>query len=159
MSIECNSLLSKRIIDKYDYGKSKEEVIKIITNLEEARYKYGNLVFPSISSNFEIKFNSNISYTNDKVSNYVERKLDGLEYINETNQKLSEVSCTFTKEESQYFINYFLYKKSEDFICEEMIISKNSLIPIKESCVIKIALMFDKAIIKNNKGGDAFESK
>lgn len=153
MDINNNSLLSKKIIDKYDYGKCKENIQDILRELEEARYKYGNMVFPTITANLEIKFNSNITF-GDKTSKYVETKLDTLDYINDTNNKLSEVVSTFTKEEKQYFIQYLLYKKSEEYICDEIIfISKNSLIPIKESCIIKLALAFDKAILKNIEGG------
>lgn len=153
MNINNNSLLSKKIVDKYDYGKCKEKVLEILRELEEARYRYGNMVFPSISSNLEIKFNSNITFS-DKTSKYVETKLDTLNYINDVNRRLDEVVSTFTKEEKQYFVQYLLYKKSEDYICEEIIfINKNSLIPIKESCVIKLALSFGKAVLKSMKGG------
>lgn len=154
MNTNNNSLLSKKIVDKYDYGKCKEKVLEILRELEEARYIYGNMVFPNISPNLEIKFNSNITFS-DKTSKYVEVKFDTLNYINEVNRKLEEVVSTFTKEEKQYFIQYLLYKKSEDYICEEIIfINKNSLIPIKESCIVKLALSFGKAILKNIKGGD-----
>lgn len=153
MNINNNSLLSKKIVDKYDYGKCKEKVLEILRELEEARYRYGNMVFPSISSNLEIKFNSNITFS-DKTSKYVETKLDTLNYINDVNRRLDEVVSTFTKEEKQYFVQYLLYKKSEDYICEEIIfINKNSLIPIKESCIVKLALSFGKAVLKSMKGG------
>lgn len=60
MSMESNSLLRKKIVEKYDYGKSKEKMIEKITDLEEARYRYGNIAFPSITSNFEKEIVNNV---------------------------------------------------------------------------------------------------
>jgi len=46
--MEDNTLLSLRIVEQYDYAKTKLEVDKIMLNFEEDRYKYSELPQPTI---------------------------------------------------------------------------------------------------------------
>ena len=51
-----------------------------------------------------------------------------------------------TMDEKVYFVEALLKRRSEDFICEMINISKNTLAIIKKSCIIKLALAFGKEV-------------
>lgn len=133
-----NVLLSKNIVKKYDINKTKECIKEILEELEEAKFVAKILIEPTITPTNNISFSSNKSYTYDKVGNFIEKKLDTLKFIEETNKTLDYVCKTFSLREQKYFLNYFIYKKSEEKICELMHFSRTSLVPMKESCIVKM---------------------
>lgn len=53
-TVEDNTLLSLRIVERYNYAESKKEIDKIMLDFEMARYKYSELPQPTITPNYEI---------------------------------------------------------------------------------------------------------
>lgn len=146
--MEDNTLLSLRIVEQYDYAKTKLEVDKIMLNFEEDRYKYSELPQPTITPSYEIKYEMFTNNFIDKVGNYVEKKLDKLKEIDLFYQKLSTIINTMTCPERVYFLDSYFRKRAETIICEKLNMSSSSLARIKASCILKIALAFDKAVRK-----------
>ena len=54
-----NPLLKNVFLLKYDFEKSKKHVDELMKNIEEWKYSYINLVPPSITCNYEIKYEKN----------------------------------------------------------------------------------------------------
>ena len=146
--MEDNTLLSLRIVEQYNYAESKKEIDKMMLKFEMARYKYSELPQPTITPNYEVKYEMFTNNITDKVGNDVATKLDKFKEISAFYDKLSNIINTMTYTEKIYFIDSYFRKKSESFICEKLTMSSSSLSRVKVSCIIKVALAFDKAVEK-----------
>ena len=147
MFIENNTqLLSGIAINEYNYDECRDNVKKILAKYEVAQYKYRNIMPPKITADYEIRYSSYTPRKNDKVANFVLLKLETEEEIIEFYNILTNIFLTFTKDEKVYFVESLLKRRSEDFICEMINISKNTLAIIKKSCIIKLALAFGKEV-------------
>lgn len=140
------SLLSLKIVSLYDYAKTKENIDQKMRNFEIDTYKYSEITPPTITPNYDVKYEQYTVSKIDKVGSYVEKKLDKLQEVNEFYSQLSIILKRLTKEERIYFCDTYFNKKSEAAIREKLYIGSSTLTRIKESCIIKVALFFDKAV-------------
>lgn len=143
--MENETLLSLKIVRLYDYAKTKKNVDKMMVEYEIDTYKYNEIKPPSVTPNYDIRYEQFNFSSNDVVGNYVANKLDKLKEINDFYSKLSIVLKRLTKEERIYFCDSYLFKRSESIICDKLLIGSSTLARIKTSCILKIALFFDKA--------------
>ena len=111
--MEDNTLLSLRIVEQYNYAESKKEIDKMMLKFEMARYKYSELPQPTITPNYEVKYEMFTNNITDKVGNYVATKLDKFKEISAFYDKLSNIINTMTYTEKIYFIDSYFRKKSE----------------------------------------------
>lgn len=146
--MEDNTLLSLRIVEQYNYAESKKEIDKMMLKFEKNRYRYSELPQPTITPNYEVKYEMFTNTFTDKVGNYVATKLDKFKDITVFYNKLSNIINSMTYTEKIYFIDSYFRKKSESVICEKLTMSSSSLARVKVSCIIKVALAFDKAVEK-----------
>lgn len=143
--MENETLLSLKIVRLYDYAETRKNVDDMMVEYEIDTYKYNEIKPPSVTPNYDIRYEQFNFSNNDVLGNYVANKLDKLKEINDFYYKLSIVLKRLTKEERIYFCDTYLFKRSESIICDKLLIGSSTLTRIKTSCILKIALFFDKA--------------
>lgn len=146
-SKECKyiQLLNEDTISYYYYTELKKDIYKLFVKFNDSRY------FISLSKDFSLKSNMNgfdISRTssikNDKVSNYVEKKIDLNIWSKDFYNILIELSHQLTFQESIYLIGTFFESKTEENLSDILGICRKSLHKIKKSCLVKLRLEFKK---------------
>ena len=137
------ALLSLRLVKSRNYVETKRNVDEIMYKFEEYRFKYHNILPPTITKNYEVRYESNSDMVGDKVGNFVQRKVDLEIEIKEFYDKLAESLKMLNSKELLYFKQSYLNKLTEEAIAELLNISRESLKRIKESCIIKIAMFYN----------------
>lgn len=150
MYSECY-VLDKVIWDKYDMKQTKINVVKIIQNYKEMKSK-----FIYLATLHELGLTAhNIENVHNKISsgnNFTDKidvKMDIENELQIKNSILDKLNNSFTENEKKYYEHCLQNNKSEDSPRDCLGgLSKLGLLPIKNSCILKIALAFDKAILK-----------
>ena len=147
--------LDKVIWDKYDMKKTRDNVLIFLKEYNDAKSLcFKSLIYSNMSTNFDPNKVFVSSKTNNGgFSNQVDKKVDAENSIKNTEPLIKELMKTFTPKEKLYFEYCLLNNYSEEFIKTMFEISKFGLLPIKNSCILKFALVFDLAILKNNVSG------
>lgn len=145
------NLLSIKLVESRNYIETKKNVDdEILYKYEEYKYKCHEILPPSISQNFEVRYESFTVNFSDKVGNYVQRKLDLMQEADEFYKDLSNAMQSLNLDEIVYF-KYYLNGISEDSMCERLNTNKCSLKRIKMSAIIKIAMYFDIDVLATSK--------
>lgn len=150
MYSECY-VLDKVIWDKYDMKHTKINVVKIIQSYKELKSKLIHLValhdLGLTAHNFDTicnKSNSNVSFA-DKI----DIKLDLEKKLDFETAIFDKLNASFTELEKKYFDYCLQNNKSEEQLLNNIGgLSKLGLLPIKNSCILKIALAFNVAVLK-----------
>ncbi len=147
---EC-FVLEKVVWSKYDMTLTRENVDLFLNEYFEAK----SICFKTL---FLSKMTSTIDpnkifvpsiVNNGGHADKVNEKVDAESIIINTEPLLNEVLKTFTPKEKLYYEYCLINKYSEDYIMEKFgNISKNGLLPIKNSCILKLALVFEIAVLK-----------
>ena len=141
-------LLSLKDLDMFDYVKTRERVEEYIGDLNMIKFKYRNVLPPSLALKlFDIKVQSS-GVTKAPFESYVEKKD---EYEREYAQKLKEINFIIedmSAYEQRFFKDHFIHGiKIKQF--EKMFRCGPDMVEhIKESSVIKFALAIDLAVYK-----------
>lgn len=141
-------VLHSNVTDKYDMVKTKRNVEALLEEYLRLQYKYLEIIPPRITCNYDVKFNYNIGDKFEKISYYLDKKMSIEKEIKSFYFELQKVLKNMTKEEVAFFNNILLKKQSEESVCESLVLSRNGLKPIKNSCVLKLALAFNLEILK-----------
>lgn len=151
--LERNYLLDKTITDIYNFNETKEFVLDYIKEYKVARAKsFKAMAFECISSSkFENEkvFSTKLS-REGKFENKVDDILDSINFVT-TFEKISEkMKETFTKVEKSYYELCLLSNYSEEYCRMNFSggLSINGFVPIKKSCILKIALAFGLEVLK-----------
>lgn len=86
----------------------------------------------------------NTNSINDKVGNYVEKKIDLNIWSKDLYNILIHLSEKLTFQETMNLIATFFEDITEDDVCEKLDVCRKSLYKIKKSCLVKIKLELDK---------------
>lgn len=138
--------ISTRLAKSRNYLATKNNVDELMYQYEEYLYKYHEIAPPRVTQNYEVKYEKFLNNATDKVGNYVAKKLDLLKEVDSFYQDLSLAMKNLCKEELIYFSSCYFNRLPETIICEKLNIGEGSLRRIKESCIIKIAMYFDKDV-------------
>lgn len=137
-------LLSDNVCNIYYYKNLKSDLKSYFDKFNDMKYIYNiskeygiNLV-----SNYEIREEKRLIKVNDKVSNFVEKELDKEEFTREVYEKSLSLASKLTYKEAIYFVESFFSNKSDDYISEEIGISRTGLQKIRKSCLVKMYLEF-----------------
>lgn len=137
-------ILDKAIWEKFDMIATKSNVIKFMQEYKEAITRSTQFItMVKVSSNYDL--NSSFSSTKNNNKGFSEtsnKRIDAERFVNSTTSVINELRRTFTPEEEQYYEFCLLENNSEDYLLNILGISRNGLIPIKNSCILKIALAF-----------------
>lgn len=147
---ECY-VLDKVIWDKYDMKLTKINVVKIIQNYKELKSKYIHLAALNelglTAHNIENIHSKNFS--NNTFNEKIDIKIDLENDLKFKAAIFDKLNNCFTEDEKQYYDYCLQNNKSEEHLRNHLGgLSKLGLLPIKNSCILKIALAFDKAVVK-----------
>ena len=141
-------LMSLKELDMFDYVKTRERVEEYIGDLNMIKYKYRNVLPPSLAVNlFDIKVQSS-GFSKSQIETYVEKKDEfEREYLEKLNE-INDIIKDFSLHEKRFFKDHFingvkLHYFEKEFCCGERMVEH-----IKESSVIKFALALDLAVYK-----------
>ena len=73
---ELNPILKNSFIELFDFAKTKKNIDSFMEQIEEWKYTFLHLSPPSITQNYEIRYEQFTSNITDKVGKYVQRKVD-----------------------------------------------------------------------------------
>lgn len=141
-----NPLLAKEYMEIFDYIKSKDNVDALMEDIEKWKYEYINLVPPKITSTYEIRYEKLNFTPTDKVGDYVEKKIDMEIKIDRIYQKLKLILQNLNFEELEFFDMHYYNKMSDNLVNDKLNVSHARIELIKRSCILKIALGFERAV-------------
>lgn len=143
------ALLDKKFLSNFDLEKTEENVMQIMSDFFKAQYKFMRVQPPRMTSNYDVKFESHSSLrVSDCLGNYVETKLDSEQEIIRFYNIMADTIMRMNITEKVYYTELLLNGRSERYTAEKIGVSRNGMIPIKNSCIVKIALAFGKEIEK-----------
>lgn len=150
MQNECINeyLLNKKVLNLYDLNKTKENVFSLLSEFLRLQYKYLEIKPPKITYNYEVKSECKSNDRFDSLTYYLDKKYETEKEIKAFYFELQKVLMSMTKEEIIVCNNLFLKRNSEESVCENLGLSRTGLRPIKNSCLLKIALAFNLEKLK-----------
>ena len=131
-----NPLLSKNDLLKYDTEYCYEKVTKEIDKFIKAQLNFPNIKKPTITCNYEVRYECFVPRKVDKVGDYVTKKITQEEQIRELYSEITSSLKFLSKLEFKYFLICLYYKESQ---AEFMGATRTSFYQIKDSCVVKMA--------------------
>lgn len=134
-----NPLLSKEDLLNYDTDHYFDKVTKEINKFIKAQINFPNIKKPTITSNYEVKYECFVPYNNDKVKNYVINKITKEEEIKELYSEITSSLKFLSKLEFKYFLICLYYKNSEAEYIRQTDVTRTHFYQIKSSCIIKMA--------------------
>ena len=149
---EQGFVLGKEIWNKYNMTLTKENVLCFMSEYKEAK---AICLKSIVAKSLTINLDPNKVFMPSRVNNggfatAVDNRLDSEEVINNTEPLLKELIKTFTPKEKIYFDYCLTNNYSEEYVMSILgHLSKNGLMPIKNSCILKFALAFDIADLKD----------
>ena len=138
--------LSDRLMDMYDYKKTKTNLELFFEDLEEYKYTCIELLPPRITPNYEVKYEMFTNNKVDKVGDYVEKKIKLLDKVSDIYDKLSRILNHFSDFEKEIYLNIFEYKLSEFETSNKLLISERTIRIYKRSVILKLAIGLDIAV-------------
>ena len=148
-----NFMLNKSIWDMYDMKQTRINVIDLIE-------KYKVAVTICINSTLLLDNCKAVNLDPNKVfnscnqskkdfTNMVDKYIEAENLVKITKPIIEWLTNTFNPKEKKYYNYCIANNYSEEYIREILGgISKNDLLPIKNSCLLKIALAFKIAVLK-----------
>jgi len=121
---------------------TKENVDMMLDNYVKLQYKFININPPRITAVYEARYESYVPRKSDPTGYYNQRKFDTDKEIKELYSEISDVLNKMTREELLYYNDNLLGKKSEDLTAEKLGLSRKGLKPIRNSCILKLAMAF-----------------
>ena len=153
LEIEKNYLLGQDILTLYDIDKSKENVLSHIRKYKIAKAKcINNMINDNVKANNLEK--EKVNHTNINVNALytinVNDKIDAEIFVKSLMAIFDMLKDTLTKVEKKYFEMCLVSNYSDNFFRDNICngLSRNGFYPIKNSCIMKIALAFDLEVIK-----------
>ena len=141
-------MLRNSVTEKYDYELTRQFVKKIVTAYIEAKY---NMLLPlkdiqSSNTNNISKIDS-INYT-DRVGDSVEFKCDNEIEARQLEADLEYAYEKMTIEEKLYWNIIVMNQRPSSVVEDALGLSKVGIKPIRESCIIKVGMLFGIAVFK-----------
>ena len=140
------------MINDYDFEKTRENVEKLISTYKKSQFQYlvaENNLNNVLSVCYEPKYNQQTNNVKDKLGDNVGIKCDSKTIIDYFDAIFNPLFEKFSKEEKKYYSLYLINGNSEQYVADSLGISRTGLIPIKQNCILKIALAFHIDILKS----------
>lgn len=140
-------ILSRKIRIKYSYCETKKKIDDIMLQIEEYRFRVHNIQPPRITPSYEIRYEGpNSSTPKSKVEEYVTKLVDLEIEAGELYKTLERALNNMCKSELIYFKATYYDHVSEKDIADITYQSREQIKTIKESCIIKLGLVFDVCV-------------
>jgi len=132
-----NKILEPGLIRMYNYPLMSKEVRKMFSTLNLMKMKYGNISLPTITADYEIKYNCFIRSNGSKVEDYVVKKLTKQENLEEYISYIVSSVQQLNQEEKIVFLEYYANDNVDDNIGLKIGCCRDMVIKIRKSAVIK----------------------
>ena len=151
---EESYMIEKVTWEKYDMTKTTSEVKSFIREYKEKKsicIQANALESSGLTTNLDInKIFSPIRSNNGGFADSVNERIDADRFVKFYKPILEDLFKTFTRKEKVYYDYCLLNNYSEEFTRRILNgLSKNGLQPIKNSCILKIALAISRAVKKD----------
>ncbi|MBR1416488.1 MAG: hypothetical protein IJ572_01555 [Bacilli bacterium] len=141
-------LLSLKELDLFDYVKSRENVEDYLKDLNMIKFKYRNVLPPSLALNlFDIKVQSS-GVPKSQIETYVEKKDEFEREYQDKLQEIEYILSDMSYNEQRFFKDHFIHGVKIKAFEKEFRCGPDMIEHIKESSVIKFALALDLAVYK-----------
>ena len=135
---------------KYDIDACERNVKELVQKFISLQIKYKNIQPPKITRDYKVVYNDKrIQRIRDGVKNYVLKKIETEEDIKDFYNDFYDALSRLNRDEVIYFVACLYNNRSLSSVAEENKISVYRLRQVKNSCVIKLAIWFDKVAYKN----------
>lgn len=144
--------LTKKIIEQYDMRKTKANVDELLGKYKQCKFDYfaSQRALDNVTSCYTPKYSQHCICSNDKVGNNVAKKVDSINFIEYVDEILQPLLDSFDPKERKYYSYCLINESSEQILADALNISRTGLKPIRDNCLLKIALAFKIAILKSN---------
>jgi hypothetical protein len=132
-----NKILETALIRMYNYPMMSKEVKKMFSTLNLMKVKYRDIPLPTITADYEIKYNCFSRRSDSKIEDYVIKKLTKKENIEEYISNIMLAIENLNKEEKIVFIEYYANDNIDDIISTKVGCCRDMVIRIRKSAVIK----------------------
>lgn len=145
-------IFTKKEIEQYDMEKTKDNVDDLISTYKQSKFSYfaSSKSLENITSCYTPKYSQHCISSNDKVGNNVATKIDSDNFIKYFEEIMHPLLKDLSPRERKYYSYCLVNETSERTLSDLLSISRSSLLPIKNNCVLKIALAFKIAIMKSS---------
>lgn len=141
-------LLSMSDLKVFDYVKTRKNVEDYLKDLNIIKYKYRNVLPPSLALNlFDIKVQSS-GNTKSQIEAYIEKKDEYERLYKDKLDEINQLVEDMTLDEKRFFIDHFIHDVKIDDFEKQFRCGKKLVNHIKQSSVIKFALALDIAVYK-----------
>ena len=141
-------LLSMSDLKAFDYVKTRKNVEDYLKDLNIIKYKYRNVLPPSLALNlFDIKVQS-FGNTKSQIEAYIEKKDEYERLYKDKLDEINQLVDDMTLYEKRFFIDHFIHDVKMDDFEKQFRCGKKLVTHIKQSSVIKFALALDIAVYK-----------
>lgn len=144
-------VFTKKEIEQYDMIKTKDNVDDLISTYKQSKFSYfaSSKSLENITSCYKPRYSQNNNFS-DKLGNNVATKIDSDNFIKYFEEIMHPLLKDLSPRERKYYSYCLVNETSERTLSDLLSISRSSLLPIKNNCVLKIALAFKIAIIKSS---------
>lgn len=146
-----NYVLDRETCDDYNMVKTKEEVVEFLRKFKKAKTScFKSIVVTNMTSIIDCSNVVKSSHQNNGgFADRVNNKIDDERFVENTEPIIQELIKTFTPKEKIYYDYCLANNYSEEYVMRLLgSISKYGLMPIKNSCILKIALAFNLEVLK-----------
>ncbi len=143
--------MSKNMIEKYNFTKTKENVEQLISEYKTAKFQFllADDSLKKISSMcYEPKYNQHTNDCKDKIGDNIAKRVDSKNIIEYFDYVFNSLFVMMSEQEKKYYSFCLINNNSEQTVSDFLGISRTGLIPIKQNCIIKIALAFHIEVLK-----------
>lgn len=141
-------LMSLKDLKMFDYQKTRENVLEYLKDLNTIKYKYRNILPPSLALNlFDIKVQSS-GIPKSQVESYVEKRDEYERLYNEKLMNIENILTDLNFYERKFFKDHFINGVKIKQFEKEFRCGPDMVEHIKQSSVIRFALVLDIAVYK-----------
>ena len=141
-------LLSLKELKSFDYVKTKEKVLAYLEDINLAKYKYLNVMPPSIVSRlYDIRVQST-PISRSRVESYVILKEEFEREFKDKLEEIDSIISTMSKIEQRFFIDHYIHGTKIILVQDQFKCGRERIDTIKKSATIKFALLVGIEVYK-----------
>ncbi len=142
--------ITKKMIEKYDYLKTKENVEFLIEEYKIAKFQYlvSDSSLQQITSCYNFKHAQKTMNKNDRLGDEIAKRIDSKNMVDSVDAIFKSILKIIPLTERKYCIFCLINNHSERMLMEDLGITKRHLEHIKENCILKIALAFHIEVLR-----------
>lgn len=141
-------LLTKNDMEMYNISATYDNVVKTIKDFKIARNKFITGCHVRLTPSYKPRLESFTKKKFDPIGDAVIDYFDSEEHYNQFNYRLKDLYLVMSEEEIMYLNDCLICGKSETEIKDKLNATRASLSLIKNSVIVRFALVFDLIVYK-----------